>query len=844
MSAPTTRTAPPRIATPLFGGYALVACTAAWLAGIALRPLGPLVAFAPAMWLGLAVVALAVWLGGRILSRRAAAIATGDAPRPMRWLLVAGMLVFWLALGAARTAAADPTTDPHAISRYAAGQQARVQGIVDAEPDLRDGARLLTVATSAVSFDGGKTWQSATGDVEAFVAGPDDYYAPSYGDGVTLTGTLLPIGDTYAPAGVIARLTSVRATVISQGGGNPLLAALFDLRLRLAQIIQHALPEPEAALLIGILLGLKTPVLRARLPLFTATGTIHLVVPAGLKVATLAELASTAFRPLGRWPRTIASLGAVAIYAALGGGGPAALRAAIMGALLALAPALARGYNVFSALALATLAMTAIQPALIDDAGFQLTVLATMGLPLLVPPIQRRLARVLGRLPLGAVVAELLAVTLAAQIATLPVLALTFHEVSLVAPLANLLAVPLLAPVLVLGALLAGVGLLPAALGLALSLAIGWVLWPLLWFMDTAIAICANLPAAALAVPDLSALVAWAYYVALAGILAWLGPLLPRRAATRGVAPPAPQPPVSHLRLSRSVLVALLAVALFGALGAAAPAATDRAAHLDFLDVGAGGGAIFLRLPSGATALIDGGPSGSALEAALNPLVPFWRRSLDLALLRDPRPGDARGLEDAAAHFTLANAADTGMRQPSVEYLAWLDAAKRAGATHAQIRQGDALRLDATTTLNLLSPPQTLFPSGEGDTTASDDAILRLETPGLRALLLGAADDYALDALAYSGQSLTADIVELALPSGGALDLSGPLGAVLARTHAKLIVITSAPVAPGSLAARRAAADDWDTDANASSRLQASIVRVESSGTIDLSGGANGWSLG
>jgi hypothetical protein len=86
--------------------------------------------------------------------------------------------------------------------------------------------------------------------------------------------------------------------------------------------------------------------------------------------------------------------------------------------------------------------------------------------------------------------------------------------------------------------------------------------------------------------------------------------------------------------------------------------------------------------------------------------------------------------------------------------------------------------------------------------------------------------------------------VELALPSGGALDLNGPLGAVLAQTHARLIVITSAPVAPGSLAARRAAADEWDTDAAASSRLQASIVRVEATGTVDLTGGARGWALG
>ena len=434
--------------------------------------------------------------------------------------------------------------------------------------------------------------------------------------------------------------------------------------------------------------------------------------------------------------------------------------------------------------------------------------------------------------------------TVAAQLATLPVLALTFHELSLIAPLANLLTVPLLAPVLVLGALLAGVGLLPGAIGLGLSLAVGWLLWPLLWFMDAVISFCASLPAAALAVPDASALLAWMYYAALACALFWLAPLLRRRAAARGIAPPPPQPHTGHLRLSRGVLVGLLAVALLASVGAAAPAAADRSAHLEFLDVGAGGGAILLRLPSGVDALIDGGPSGPALEAALNPLLPFWRRSLDLALLRDPRSGDARGLEDAAAHFTLTNAADMGMRQPTAEYVAWLAAAKQAGAMHSQVRAGDALHLDATTTLQVLSPPQSLFPTGQGDTTASDDAILQLATPGLRALLLGAADDYALDALAYSGQPLAADVVEVALPSGGALDLNGPLGAVLAQTHAKLIVITSAPVAPSSLAARRAAADNWDTDAAAASRLQASIVRVESSGTIDLSGGADGWALG
>jgi len=82
----------------------------------------------------------------------------------------------------------------------------------------------------------------------------------------------------------------------------------------------------------------------------------------------------------------------------------------------------------------------------------------------------------------------------------------------------------------------------------------------------------------------------------------------------------------------------------------------------------------------------------------------------------------------------------------------------------------------------VLAPPQDLYPSQQGVTTASNDLILRLDTPGLHTLLLGAADAYALDALAGSGQSLSADVVELALVPGETLDVSGALGDVLFMT--------------------------------------------------------------
>ncbi|HZC07112.1 MAG TPA: ComEC/Rec2 family competence protein [Ktedonobacterales bacterium] len=835
-------TAPAR--RPLFRGYALIAFVGAWLVGDWLSGLGALSPVAPLAWLGVAGVGLATSGGAALTAGRP--LSRLGAWRIMRTSLVLGALLFWVGLGAARAAWTDPLRDPTNIVRFASGAQAQVTGQVIDQPDERDGYRLLTVQASAVRVAGALAPAPATGYVEATVYGPNDWFSPAYGDSVTLTGSLKPVSGGGAPTSVTARMSSARASITARGGGWAPLAALFQLRVALAQAIERTLPEPEAALLIGILLGLKSPALRARLPLFVNTGTIHLVVPAGLKVSLLAEFASRAARRLGVWPRSVAALLAVGVYAALGGGGPASIRAAIMGALLALAPALGRVYNVYTALALATLIMTLIDPALLYDAGFQLTVLATFALPLLTPALQQALLRPLGRLArlgVAQTVTESFAVTLAAQVATLPTLALTFHVVSLVAPLANLLTVPLLAPLLALGGLLA----LVATLGWSLlALALAWVVWPLLWWVNAAIAGCAALPLAALQAPPAPAPLAAVYYAALVAVILALAPRL--AAASRALRDDH-HDHRDHRRARHPLVGRALAItvglALLGSLGASAPAlAAQRRAQLTALDVGSGGSALLLRLPSGATVLIDGGPSGPALESALAGRMPFWQRTLDVVALTDVRPGDARGLEDAATHFTITHALDAGTPHPGPEYLAYLDAMRRAGATRQEFRAGDTLRLDATTTLTSLAPPQTLYPPNEGDTTASDDSILRLETPGLRALLLGAADAYALDALAGYGEPLTADVVVVAVPRGAPLDLSGPLGDVLRLAHPHAIIVTDAPVASRVHKGATLTANMWASDADVTAATGAQVYRVSDTGTLTLSGDARSWSLG
>lgn len=146
---------------PLFGGYGLIAVV--WVAGIGLRSQTSLVSLDRRVWLAVGVVAACVcivaWLvGRRLLSPKAAVVVRG--------LLIAGLLICWLAFGAARMAFADVTSDPGAarertqqiggitweqcVDDVAPAARRRVQsssrsGIEAREPGAYVGERLVVV---------------------------------------------------------------------------------------------------------------------------------------------------------------------------------------------------------------------------------------------------------------------------------------------------------------------------------------------------------------------------------------------------------------------------------------------------------------------------------------------------------------------------------------------------------------------------------------------------------------------------------------------------------------------------------------------------------------------------
>ncbi|UUY06344.1 ComEC/Rec2 family competence protein [Svornostia abyssi] len=181
-----------------------------------------------------------------------------------------------------------------------------------------------------------------------------------------------------------------------------------------------------------------------------ATGLAHLVAASGANVALLAALVLALGAAVGlpRTPRLVLAIVLVAAYVPLAGAGPSIQRAGVMGAAALVAAVAGRPATRWYALLLAAVATLAWNPLAAGDPGWQLSFAAVVALLVVAPPVRGALAR---KLPGG--LAEPLAVTVAATLGTAPLLALHFERVSLISPVVNVLAAPVVAPIMWLGTL-------------------------------------------------------------------------------------------------------------------------------------------------------------------------------------------------------------------------------------------------------------------------------------------------------------------------------------------------------------------------------------------------------
>lgn len=541
---------------------------------------------------------LVPWLGAALAAAACLAIMRRELA------LVLGLATIALLLGAGRGALSPSPALPGELD----GQSVLISGQVDDDPVERKTSRRLSVhVDQLVTVAGALPVNDLR--VEATVYGMTPL---NYGDLVLLGGVIQrpPSFEQFdyraylAEQGIAAVMPSARLDRVSAHPGDPFHTVLFALRHGVIDAVDRSLPEPQAALLLGVVFGYRTALPSLLQQQMISSGLIHIVVISGLKVSLLARIIHTG---LGRWfPRAapLAAAGAMVAYALFAGASAAALRAAAMGGLVVLAGRLERESQVFTSMALTAAAMLGLKPALAGDVSFQLSFAGTAGIAAMTDRVAARLKW------MPALVRDPFAATVAAEAATWPLMLANFHQVSLIGPVANALVLPLLPAIMVIG----GAG---TVLTMPFS-ALGWI--PMqcagliaTWFRMV-IESLGTLPFAAVLAPYFPTNWLLAAGVVNGGVLAGIR--------------------------FRQFFWRQRVWAVLGVAGVIAMALVlirpDGRVHVYALDVGTGS-AVLIRTASGHQILIDAGPDGDRFAQAVGRALPPTARSLDLWLVTSGR---------------------------------------------------------------------------------------------------------------------------------------------------------------------------------------------------------------
>ncbi len=717
----------------------LLAASAAWVAGVAVAVQWDVSTTA----LGLLLVPTTV-LG--VLFRR------------MGWNLLFPLALASMLLGMGRVELAGPPL--LGLQPWIGVNDLKVEGVVVEDPEVRGSALRFRFQVQRVNSGDG--WLDTPGDILVTASPSEDLLGSRntlyirYGDRLVLQGTLdaAPAFEDFdyqeylARQGIQALMSRPRVSLLLEGEGSAVLALVYKLRRSLSDSLGASLPEPQASLTQTLLLGIRSGLPAGVTQTFRNTGTSHLLAISGLHVGVVLGLSlSLAIPLLGRRRNLylLLPLGLLWLYALLSAFSPSVERAAIIASLYLLAVALGRQRNALPALAFAAAVMVAVEPGVLYNLSFQLSFTAVTGILLLWRPLQSLMSGAAARVVApdswwDAITNWALAgmaVSLAAVVATFPLLAFNFHSIALLSVPATLLALPALPLVLVASLVTALAGLAAPALGHVA----GWVAWLPLSYTLSIVELLSRLPGTVLHLGNVSGVLVWAYYggaAALALALSFLGRKGRRRLAMLRPWRGDSRQTQGFGRLNWPVAKtgALLSVAAVALLVWTANAyLPDGKLHVDFLDVGQGD-AVFIQTPEGHQVLVDGGPDPRRLLEALGKRMPFWDRTLDVVVLTHAQEDHLAGLPEVLRRYRVAIILDNPCPSDCPLYAAWRSLVETEGAQVLEAMEGQSIKLGDTVTLEVLNPPVPPL-TGTSSDVNNNATVVRLRHGSVSFLLTG-----------------------------------------------------------------------------------------------------------
>jgi competence protein ComEC len=579
-------------------------------------------------------------------------------------------------------------------------------GMVDQDIDVRDNHINLRVEVTTIRQDDDS--QPIQGIVLVQAPRYGDY---AYGDRVRVSGSLLTppefddfsYRDYLARRGIHAIIPNARVEIIEHDQGKPWLETVYSLRAHAQKTIDQLLPSPQAPLLSGILLGIESGISIDIREAFNDTGTAHVIAISGANIVIVIRVLMGLLGPIGgRRLASLITLSGVGLYAVFVGADPAVLRAAMMGGLSLLAAQLGRRTYGFTSLAFSMGLMTLWNPLTLWDISFQLSAAATAGLLLFGDDFARWLKQILElgfssstAQQISNWLAEPLVVSLAAQIATAPLVMAYFGRLSLVSLLANILIVPAQTYIMILGWIAVVLGIVWSPLGQLAA----WIVWLPLTYTIEIVRAFDEFDWASIQV-DFASSYAWSIYLTLLFLtIIRLQHPDDRKTLLRIVL---------HHSVSLALIVAGVLISIL--IWTTALTQPDGKLHLWFLDIGQGH-AVLIQTPQGAQILVDGGPNPAQLRRTIGDALPFWDDTLDVLFVTQPKQSAIGGLPALLDRYRAQAVFTNGHTATSDSYRALIEHLERNNSQVLPITAGYRLLTGDGVEIEVLHPQE--IPSPE-----------------------------------------------------------------------------------------------------------------------------------
>ncbi len=526
-----------------------------------------------------------------------------------------------------------------------------------------------------------------------------------------------------------------------EGTGGPGTPVGIRLRKTIGSSIDRLFPGEDAGLLKGILLGARGSIAEDRKIAFSRAGIYHILAISGLHVGIISGTLLVLFSILRLPPvaRILALAPVLLLYGSATGMKPSIQRATVMLISVTLAASLQKKVDLVNILYAVAMLLIFCSPSAIQDTGFQMSFLATWGILSLYPGFKRLIDRLPGGcFPVVGWVLRVLAVSTCAQVPLVPVIASSFHMVSVVSPLANLVALPVMGILLPAGLLSVVTHPVSPFLSESFSEVASLLIAVLFGLSD----VISGLSIAAVRVSPFGPLWIAAYYF----LLFFLA-----------------QAAESRIGWGTLLVMTLLVcnVGVFAGIIRSAPPM-----RVTFLDVGQGDSAVF-EFPTGEVLVMDGGPLKGEWDPGERVLEPFLLESgidnVSILAFSHPQMDHIGGLLYLLDRYDVRAVLEPGHPTTLSHYSVILQKSLEKKARLYFPRRGDSISIGEARIL-FLHPTEEWIGGAPGQDDVNESSVVARIDYGEISFLMTGDIGYRVEEelVARAGDDLDVDVLKVA----------------------------------------------------------------------------------